>query len=229
MGGATGRVKPILDSLNQQMGSGFDVSTSSPKYVENLAAARVLAGMNRTAERLGNCTDPDRMSGKILARWEKILDLRPKRTDTPKARRTAVRQKRELVGQPILRAFLVERLTADVGSFFVDLEYVPFASAVVHVPDGTYPWGTVSAGYPWMSTLEHLLVRLQVPAGATEGDFYEAAGKVTQFLSAVLPSTVTFDWYRAPASTPIAVAGGPSAAGFYLDDAKNLDNNIFDV
>ncbi len=78
-------------------------------------------------------------------------------------------------------------------------------------------------------TVAHILVRIQKPAGATEAMFYEAAGKVAPALDPLVPAWVTFDWYRAPLSTPINVVGGPSAGGFYLDDEHNLDNNVFDV
>ena len=40
---------------------------------------------------------------------------------------------------------------------------------------------------------------------------------------------MTVDWYRAPElGTPITVSGGPSAAGFYLDE-RNLNESVFDV
>lgn len=227
-GGGPSPVKPILDSLNQQMGSGIDVTPGSPNYVENVAAARILAGMRATGERLGALADPARTP--CLSRWEKILDLRPKRTDTEADRRAAFMAKRVRDGQPIEHAFLENVLRERLGPFFVAIEYTDITIASFHKPDSSYPaaWGTVVAGFPWYSTLEHILVRIQKPVGASEGDFNEAAGKVVETLNPMLPSTCTFDWYRSPGLDAIAVTGGASAAGIFLYRDHNLDNHVFD-
>jgi hypothetical protein len=228
-GGGTAPVAVILGSLNAQMGNGYDFSPSSPKYIENLAAARILAGMRGTAERVSYIADPDRMSVMLLKRWETIFDLRPRRSDTEAARRAAVKAKRALVGQDIRHSFLEQRLRDSIGSFFVGIEYIDAALANVHVPDGTYPFGTVAPGYPWYSTVEHILVRLQKPTGASEADFYAAAGKTVEVLNPILPTSATFDWYRAPTGGAArSLTSGPTAAGFYLDQPANLDNNVFD-
>ena len=58
---------------------------------------------------------------------------------------------------------------------------------------------------------------------------HAAAGKVPTTLDPIANAFVTFDWYRAPTGrAPINVSGGPSAAGFYLDQDSNLGNHVFD-
>ena len=113
---------------------------------------------------------------------------------------------------------------------FVAIEYISTANAVIHVPDTSYPWGTVVAGAPWTSTVARILVLLEKPAGYSESDFYAAAAKVAPAIDGLIPAYCTFDWYRGSSAYPaIEVSGGPSRAGFYLDSPENLDNSVFDV
>lgn len=219
----------ILDSLNADRGTALDASnTHSIVYAENMAIARAISATWGTNERLGNSWIPARMSEDILERWEAILALAPAPTDTAAVRRQRVAALLARAAHTPNSAYLNTILSASLGSAFVGLEFISFDNALIHVPDGTYPWGSVSADMPWSSTVCHILIKLQKPSGWTERAFYDAAAMVGPLLEPILPVWVTFDWYRGgPISA--SIPGGPSAAGFYLDDTSNLDNELFDV
>jgi uncharacterized protein YmfQ (DUF2313 family) len=228
-GGKRSRAAVILDALNAALGSAY--ATDDPNsiiYLENLAIAREIAAAWATNERLGNIAIP-RLLTSTLPRWEKILGLSVSPNATPVERRSAVEERFRQIGRASIHAYLTTDLQAKIGDFLVAVEYIDLSVANVHPPDGSYPWGTVVPGYPWYSTVAHVLVRMQKPAGATEAQFQEATGKVIELLDAALPAWNTFDWYRAPTGgAPINVAGGPSAAGFYLDQETNLNHHVFD-
>lgn len=230
-GGGRTRVQEVLEGVVADRGDALDATNSDTVvYVESLAIARVIAAAWSTNERLSRLWTPMRTSMDVITRWEKILALTPTVSDTNLARRTRVQEVLERFGQPSVHAQIVEALAEKLGDAFVAVEYIGIDNAVIAVPDGTYPWGSVAAGTPWSSTVAHILVRLQKPAGRTENDFYQEASRVVDLLDPLIPSWATFDWYREPATgTPIDVTDGPSAGGFYLDDEHNLDNNVFDV
>jgi uncharacterized protein YmfQ (DUF2313 family) len=225
-GGGKPRLQIIHESLNAQRGTTFNPQPDTVVWMENMAFARALCfdGWG-TNERLGNQWDPDRMTD-MLPRWEKILKIPLYPSFTKAERRAAVKDRFARFGAVPYHSWLTTRLSDALGDYFVAVEYIDLANAVVHSPDGSYPWGTVAAGAPWSSTVAHVLVRTDKPAGASETLFYEAVGKVAPLLDSVLPSWNTFDWYRGgPTGAP--VSGGPSLAGFFLDET-NLDNEVFD-
>ncbi len=183
-----------------------------------------------TNDRLSLQWDPDRMTS-FLPRWEKILGIVPAPSASEKDRRDEVRKRmRRFIEATAFHSRLYSRLKQELGDVFVAVEYIDIANAVVHSPDPGYPWGTVVLGVPWYSTVAHILVLLEKPAGYSEGDFYSAAAKVFPVTDGLIPAWATIDWYRSPAGYPaINVSGGPSRAGFYLDAEHNLDNSVFDV
>lgn len=228
--GGKPQLQVIHESLNAQRGTAYDATNSETVvWVENMAIARAITfdGWGANA-RLANQRDPARMTD-MLPRWERIFKIVPSPSASDAERRLAVQRRFERFGKTSNHARLTTVLSDELGDFFVAVEYISLANAVVNVASGSYPWGTPNPLVPWSSTTAHILVLLQKPAGASEGQFYEAAGKVALLLDPALPAWATFDWYRAPESTPIDISGGPSMAGFYLDDEHNLDNNVFDV
>lgn len=227
LGGGRPRVQVVLDGLNADRGDAYNATDrTTTVYVENMAIARAISAAWGTNARLGAIWDANRMSEDILERWEHIFALAPSASDDETTRRDALATKLTAVGSPSIGGILTTALSAALGSAFVAVEHIDYSAASINVPDGTYPWGSVGAS-PWSSTVAHILVRMQKPAGWTEGQFYAAAAKVGVVLDPALPAWTTFDFYR-PGPISSAVAGGPSAAGFYLDDAANLDNEIFD-
>lgn len=234
-GGNKHEGKPLLEvvhtSLNAQRGAAFNTEDgTSIAAIESMAWARAITFDGwETNARLGHQWDAQRTTD-MLPRWERIFKISPPPDASERERRDELVLRWQRFGGVSNHARLVTALTEVIGDYFVAVEYISLANAVVHVPDNTYPWGTVVAGVPWYSTVAHILVRLQKPTGATEAQFYEAAGKVVTTLDPIVSAFVTFDWYRAPEGyAAINVAGGPSAGGFYLDAEHNLDNNVFDV
>jgi len=232
-GGGRPRLRIIHDALNAARGTSLDASSSNTvAWVENMAYARAICfdGFG-TNDRLSLQWDPDRMTGVMLERWEQVLKLTPAPTAPEATRREVVRKKWErFIHASALHSRVLTLLTEALGEVFVAIEYIDIDNAVVHVPDPSYPWGTVADGAPWSSTVAHVLVLLEKPEGYSEGDFYEAAAKVHPLLDGLLPAWTTIDWYRGSEEHPwINVSGGPSRAGFYLDDPHNLDNEVFDI
>jgi uncharacterized protein YmfQ (DUF2313 family) len=223
------RIKVILDSLNRQRGNAYDTSVwSSNVYAENMATARMLAGIWSANQRLANQWDPQRMTSN-LSRWEKILGLAPAPSDTTKTRQTRVQAVFAQTGQVGFTSYLSTRVSGLLGVFYVALEFISYANAVINVPNGSYPWGTVNAGSPWYSTTAHILVRVQKPTGYSDADFNTAVGKLAPAMESLLPAWASWDWYRAPSiGAPVVVSGGPSAGGFYFDE-QNFDILVFDV
>ena len=226
--GGKPQIKVVHDSLNAQRGTAYDATNSETTvWLENHAIARAITfdGWG-TNTRLANQRDPLRMTD-MLPRWERIFKIVPSPSASDAARRLVVLRRFERFGKTSNHARLTTALAEQLGDFFVAVEYIPLAVANVNVPDGTYPWGTPNALVPWSSTVAHVLVLLQKPTGASEGQFYEEAGKVKPLLDPIMPAWCTISWYRAPElGAPISIAGGPSMAGFYCDNAHNLDNNI---
>lgn len=228
-GGGRPLLKVLHDSLNAARGTAIDANDStSIAWVENMAYARAIAiDGHGTTERLGNQRDPARMTD-FIPRWEGIFKIVPSPTATDQERRAEIRVRfRRFLDASAIHYRVESALRTALGSYFSAIEYISYANAVIHVPDTSYPWGTVASGYPWTSTTAHMLVLLVKPDGASEGDFYTAAGKVPPILDALLPAWMTFNWYRRPTDAPpITVSGGPSQGGFYLDSLANLDNNV---
>lgn len=235
LGGGKHEGKPLLqvvhESLNAARGAAFDTdSATSIAAVETMAWARAIVfdGWELNA-RLGHQWDARRTTD-MLPRWERIFKIRPRPGASGRERRNELALRWERFGGISNHARLTTALSEALGDYFVAVEYISLANAAVRVPDATYPWGSVVPGYTWGSTVAHVLVRLQKPTGATEAQFYEAAGKVVTTLDPILNAFLTVDWYRAPDGyAAISVSGGPSAGGFYLDAEHNLDNNVFDV
>lgn len=233
-GGNKHQGKPLLEvvheSLNAQRGEAFKTEDeTSIARVETMAWARALAYDGwEVNQRLSHQWDPTRTTD-MLQRWEQIFKTRPLPGASERSRRRVLERRWQRFGLTSNHPTLETKLVEVLGDYFVAIEYIDLSLAVVASPDASYPWGDQFDGLPWYSTVAHILVRLQKPTGATEADFYAAAGRCFTELDPLVSSFVSFAWYRAPLSTPIAVSGGPSAAGFYCDDEHNLDNNVFDV
>jgi hypothetical protein len=231
-GGGKPRLQFILESLNAQRGTGYDVHPSSNIYAENMALARAIDGGWAVNGRLANVLDGYRTA--LIERWEKILGIPIVASDPDYVRRARIAERQARFGRQAIASTIISALQTAMGGAYVAVEFISIDNAVVHVPDATYPWGDVADGSPWYSTTAHVLIRTQKPAGWSEADFLSAVGNVHEILDPLVPAWVTYDWYRQD-GTPINVSGGPSAAGFYLADAnnlstspQNLDYEVFD-
>lgn len=220
-GGGTPRAKIILESLNADCGDALDATNpDSIVYVENMAIARAIASAWSTNARLGNIWQPLRMSEEIVQRWERILALTPGEDDLLTTRRQRIADIFARFGKPTVAGRIEDLLAPALGDVFVAVEYIAYASARVVVPDGTYSIGVVGT-VPWTSTVSHILVRLQKPADMTEGEFYDAAGRVYELCDPILPAWAAIDWYRAGSN--YSAAGGLSRPGFYVAADLNGD------
>lgn len=230
-GGGRPLLQTLHASLAAQRGTALEAgraTSTDPVWLENMAIARAICfdGWG-TNQRLGHQWDPARMTD-MLARWERIMRIRPTAEATEAQRRDAIAMRMGTFAGVANHAKLLTTLLRVLPDMFVAVEYIDRSQAVMVVPAAGYPWGIVIAGR-WSSTTAHVLVRLQKPAGYSEGDFYAGAGKVGPVMDALLPAWCSFTWYRAPEApgVPIAVTGGPSAGGIYCDTPNTLDNNVF--
>lgn len=234
LGGGKPRAKVILDSLNKGRGTAVDTTQPSPIYCENIVAARAIAAAWGTNQRLAYVWDPKRLTASLITRWEKILALTPNAGDSDVTRRARIAAVFALWGVQPTHQAIVDLLTAAMGSVFVGLEYTSVANAVINVPNGSYPFGVTTNAVPWSSSVAHILIKTQLPSGMTLGQYMQIVALVPPTLDPIVPAWVTFDWYM-PGTTSVNVSGGPSAAGFYLDDSQtpglhnNLDFEVFDV
>jgi hypothetical protein len=225
-------VEVVQESIAAQRGDAFNSDDSTTVvWLENHAYARAVALDGwETNERLALQWDPVRTTD-MLERWEAIFKIRPAPDATDKDRRAELLARWQRFGGVANHSKIYTALSAALGDWFVDVEYISLANAVVGVPSPSYPWGTSgpSGTTWWYSTVAHILVKMQSPTGGSEAEFYQQAGKVHLTLDPIVPAWVTYDWYRAPeTSAAITVSGGPSAGGWYLDE-RNIDNSTFDV
>lgn len=120
-GGAVPRVQVILDALNEQLGSAYDVSKDSPVYIRNLAIARMLASVWDSNERLGNQFDPLRMTD-FLPRWERIFGIVPSPTATEPERRRVIAARFARIGVAPTHQAIVDALAAALGDIAFTVE-----------------------------------------------------------------------------------------------------------
>ncbi len=220
----------IIDSQNAQLGSAYNTEPGSQVYVESVAIARGIWAAFGTNQRLGYLCDPWKMPKETIPKWETILFLPNGQNLKQSQRRARIAEKWARFGKTINFFYVDNLLREKAPDVYVQIEHISYDNANIHVPEAGYPFGTVATGStaPWSSSICHVLVLTEKPAEYTELDFYKAVGAIPKALDPILPVWATVDWYRRPESTPITVIGGPSQGGFYLDDAHNLDNNVFD-
>lgn len=228
LGGGGSVVDIILTSLNASFGSAY--ATDNPNslvYLRNYALAKCLAAAWAQNARLGNQGNPMKLTT-LLERVEAIYAMPKDPSITRDQRRQRIAYVEKRRGEPADNQFITDGLARILGPVFVALEFISFANAVVHVPDNTYPFGTVAPGAPWYSTVCHILVRTQKPAGWSEGQYRIAGGAANAFLDAVVPAWCTWTIYHPPEGhAPTNTPGGPSAGGFFLDTPNSLDYCVF--
>lgn len=123
------RLEHIVTSLNAARGTAYDVSSTSTVYAENMACARVLNAAWGTNARLANAFDPQRATGSMLPRWEKILGLFPAPTDDEVTRRAALVAKWKRFGQRFNTSRVMTLASALLGSALVEVEFADAAGA----------------------------------------------------------------------------------------------------
>lgn len=219
-GAERGHIEEILlDGLLEADGTALAKDVNSVVWAERNAEARALAYLWHLSQRFANQADPDRLTD-FLARWERILGLRPTAADTETSRRAKVRAKRALDGQPASRGVVNDLMLTVLGDVYAGIVNTTSAEALGYVPGGaTVAGGATLGDGAWYSTIAHVVILVTQPAGWPDDAFYEAVGQIGQYLDGLLPAWDSWDWIR----------DGVGGAGFYLDDDHNLDNERFDI
>lgn len=147
-----------------------------------------------------------------LSEWEREHGLSGYGLSDPERRRRLTAHRARL-GQKITFQGLVAELQAALGDTFVEVRTIAPENANVHVPDGTYPWGTVDVDAPWFSDVSRFTIVLRDAPGVSKGLFRERVGRMTSILNSRLNVWATFGWYK--------------TTGFVLDVYPNLDTVAF--
>ena len=210
------RLALILDSLNAQLGTAYDVTLGSTVYARNMALARGLNAVWASNGRLANQWNPPRMS-EFLSRWEAIYGIYPAPGASDSARRVAIGKAAARLGQSPTLQQVIDLLTVELGPVFVGMVHTSSAQAYVITPP-SWPVGVQDAVRDWLSTVAYVAIQVTQPAGMDDGTFYQTAARVYSVLDPILPAWVTFAWFR-NASTGVK--------NFILDDPHNLDNEAF--
>lgn len=208
-GGGEALAKTIYDSLNSSLGSAYETSDESTVTAETYAEAKILAAAWSMSKKAANQLDPWRMTD-FLPRWEKIFGLSSSGTDTE--RRSRVASKFLTLSDPTEAALTTVASTA-LGAAFVGIEYTAPDTALILWP---------STGYAtmWSSTVSHIVIRVQLPAGWSDGALMARIGTTMQIARNFVADYDTLDW---------AVYNGDGDEGFILDEDGNLDGQTFDA
>lgn len=132
-GGARPTVQIILDSLNEQMGSAYDTSGTSPRYMMNLAIAKAIADVWNTGERMKNQIDPDRMS-EFLPRWERIMGMTPIPGEPLRTRNKRVKARYTRFGRQPTRQAITDLLYEELYPIEVTLYSDDDTTAIIGWP-----------------------------------------------------------------------------------------------
>ena len=216
-GGGKPALETHVKSMLAQLGTALDTTdTNGLVYVRAQAYARVVWALWEQNQRLANQWDPSRMTD-FLGRWENILRLPVSPSDSLSVRRARVAVSFSRVGEGNWNA-VYSACKAYLGSTFVGIITTPSGSANIYTPTG-WPMGTNepagSATPPdWYSTVAHIDIATTQPSTMGDDEFYATRASVIPALDAILPAWVTFSIIR----------DGAHGAGFFLDEAHNLDN-----
>lgn len=211
-------IELIQQGVEQAQGTALATEYGTIAWVENHATARVLADLAKSAIRLGNQWDPEKMTD-FIPRWEKILGIIPSSDSTDNERRAEIGLKLSLTGEPPTYQVVYDFLSDLLGEVFVNLILTTSVEASGMVPGGiTIPGGVTLSDGDWISSIAYLAIEVEKPMDMTYKEFYPLVGKIYQYLNVLLPAWCDFDWFL----------DGVNGAGFYLDEERNLDNMRFD-
>jgi len=207
----------FLNALNQADGNALTDDVDSFVYAENFAIARALTDIWSSNARMAYQWDPHRMTD-FVPRWEKILGIFPLQSDTMTDRRNRIAGKLATFGKSPNRNNLDGLLTLIFADVYLGIVNTPSTDAIGSVPGGiTVPGGVTLPDGDWTSTIAHIAIATQQPTSIKDADYYATKNEMVGFLNDFLPAWTTFAIFK----------DGPSGAGFFLDDPKNLDNERF--
>lgn len=196
----------ILKELNSGLGTAFASNdtniTNTLTYVENMAIARALNDLWECNRRLANQSDPKRM-GVFIPRWEKILGLIPKITDSIEDRKLAIAASFNIWSKPPTEENVVDFLKILISSIFIGVEYIDPNLNNGSVPGGAVvPGGVALPDGPWQSTANRLVIRIWQKRDhldnklMTDNEFINTIKKFVLFLDNYLPTYVSFQTFR---------------------------------
>lgn len=225
-GGAYPLTRRILESLAAGRGSAWNPEPGTAVYVENLAYARAIAwDLYEAGARLANNFTPSGASEQgLLGRWETIFNLHPLDTDTEGARQARLAGAWANLATQNRPQDLVDALSGALGPVFVGVTPPPApADAVVWWPAGATTdlpdAQTSTADVPWYSSACLVSVQVQVPAGWTLGQFYDAVAAIGPIMDPSIRAWETWQWWVANPS--------PQTARAFILDQRNLDWSVF--
>lgn len=212
LGGGPEELRVIHEDLLESYGSAFDKSRGGYLWDLCYADARALwAAWQCNARLLAQC-NPTTATWS-LSSWERTNGLSSYGLTIGQRRKQLAEHERRQ-GQSTSFQHVVDLLRETMGDTFVEIRLLDPDDANVHVPDNTYPWGTVDNSAPWYSSVSHVAVVLQDVPGVSEGEFYERVGAMNSILQGRLSVWATYDWIKLP-------------AGFFLD-VSEMDVVPFD-
>lgn len=217
-GGGTPTEQVIAESLDRGLGSAHDTGDESLQHAESLAFARAIADVWEDNQRMANQVIPSRMTV-MLPRWEAILGAFPSGSESDNDRRERVAKRFERFTTDVTFSRVESTLQDLLGDVFVSINHIDPAEAVTFWPGG-------STDLDWYSTVYHVPIQTQKPAGYSEADFLAAVETIFPELDEMLPAHVTFTWYRNGDGHSGATWTGDDASGFFLDE-RNLDYEAF--
>ena len=148
------RLEATLNSLNLARGTAYDTTQSSVVYAENMAIARALNAGWATNARLGAAFDPQRLTGTMIPRWEKIMAIVPSPTDDDATRRARLVANWQRWGQNFNTSLLVNTVTTLLGSTLVAVQFTDVAGATSYWPAGQL--NATNNMWPWPERLDVL-------------------------------------------------------------------------
>lgn len=190
-GNSTRRVTRIYDSIRGNLGSAISQESGSFADMESRAAARVLAVADRAIDRrVVQTTDPRKLTGQRLERWEAILGTVHSINDSDLVRRNRVASR------------LLSFYAGDSGSiskiaeesfypWSVNAHYTPLAAAVM-----SWPAGSPAAPNDWYSTVAMFAVEYIKPSGATDDDAKKRREACLASLDEHVSAWATFNFHE---------------------------------
>lgn len=208
--------KPVVETLHEDLLAGYGDAFSKERggYLWSLtyADACALWASWCTCYRVLSESNPA-TAHFLLDWWERFYRLSIYGLNLT-GRRRQLAEHEALQGAQQTFQDLEATLRRRLGDTFVEMHFVPYGLDNAHVPDGSYPWGTVSSATPWGSNCSHLVVKLDDAApNVPAGEFLERVGLMEGLLNARLNAWVTYGWH--------------TIEGFTLDQ-QNLNYAAFD-
>lgn len=212
-GGGTPALKKIVDGIGAQRGTAYDTTQPSNVYIENLAIARVIAECWSNNQRMANQWDSARMT-EFIPRWERILALSPRDSDSDIDRRARIGRSIVRIAQSGIYQTVYDQLLSLLGSSaFNGIVHTASGAAVVYTPNSGWDVGSQdpSGVLSFYSNVAHILIRVTQPAGMADGVFYETVAQMNPVLDNLLPAWVTWDWARNTNLHSIPIASSTNA------------------